>query len=198
MSVSTNNSEKSIRTFIAIELPLPLREELSQVGIDLGIDLPKRAIRWVKPANIHLTLRFIGNMPVDKVAELSQEMDLKTSKLQPFMLRLGKLGCFPNQRRPRIIWIGLEGDTNQLMKLHQMVESAVENLGWKREKRRFHPHLSIGRVKESRLIARSNIPYNQELLNRSFLVDSVYLVRSVLEPMGAVYSHLYRSKLGNS
>lgn len=198
MSVSTNNSEKSIRTFIAIELPLPLREELSQVGIDLGIDLPKRAIRWVKPANIHLTLRFIGNMPVDKVAELSQEMDLKTSKLQPFMLRLGKLGCFPNQRRPRIIWIGLEGDTNQLMKLHQMVESAVENLGWKREKRRFHPHLTIGRVKESRLIARSNIPYNQELLNRLFLVDSVYLVRSVLEPMGAVYSHLYRSKLGNN
>ena len=171
---------------------------MSQVGIDLGIDLPKRAIRWVKPANIHLTLRFIGNMPVDKVAELSQEMDLKTSKLQPFMLRLGKLGCFPNQRRPRIIWIGLEGDTNQLMKLHQMVESAVENLGWKREKRRFHPHLTIGRVKESRLIARSNIPYNQELLNRSFLVDSVYLVRSVLEPMGAVYSHLYRSKLGNN
>jgi 2'-5' RNA ligase len=198
MSVPGGKSEESVRTFIAIELPLTIREDLSQIGMQIDADLPRRAIRWVKPANIHLTLRFLGDTPLDLVSNISHEIDVRASKLEPFVLRLGVIGCFPNPRRPRIIWIGLEGDADKLLNLQEMVESAVEKLGWKRENRNFHPHLTIGRVKDSKLVAHSGIPYNRKLLDRSFSVDSVYLIRSILEPTGAVYSPLYKCNLGKA
>jgi len=99
-----------IRCFIAIELSLPIREALALAGEFVSGQLPSRAVRLVKPANIHLTLRFLGDTDPAVLPQISDSLDHAASQFEQFELQLGKLGCFPNPRKPRVIWIAVDGD----------------------------------------------------------------------------------------
>ena len=105
-------------------------------------------MRWVRPAGIHLTLRFLGDAPAEQVAAVRAGLDQVAVQCAPFELHLKSLGCFPNLRRPRVIWVGLEDPEERLRELQRAVEEQVRSLGWELEERTFRPYLTLGRVRQ--------------------------------------------------
>jgi 2'-5' RNA ligase len=190
---------KTIRTFIAVDLPETVRQLLETFERELGRDTPSGVVRWVPPGNIHLTLRFLGDTPVERMTEVSSALDHVAARHTPFRLHLDKLGCFPNPRRPRVVWVGVTDNKERLRVLQEDVEAAMRVLGWKPEGRPFHPHLTLGRVKDSRSLVEARLPWGQLLEPRQIPVETIHLIESRLEPSGAVYSlrnssHLQQDK----
>lgn len=155
-----------------------------------------RAVRWVAPENMHLTLRFLGDTPEDKLPVIAAELDAITQQFQPFELHLDQLGCFPNRKRPRVIWAGLSGELKTLNALQSRIEKAVQSLGWEGENRPFQAHLTIGRVKDSSQAAR--LSWQQPLEKQVVPVSAVNLIESQLRPSGPVYTIRHSSLLANS
>jgi 2'-5' RNA ligase len=142
--------ENTIRTFIALEPPPWVREALAQTIGQLRGAIPS-GVRWLDPTGIHLTLKFLGNVDPHRVDGLLKAMADSARGSPTFQLRLAGLGAFPNQRQPRVLWVGLAGDLQSLQGLHEKVEEEVQKLAPtspSRESRPFHPHLTLGRVRE--------------------------------------------------
>ncbi len=191
---------EQIRTFIAVELPEEVKRHLEEVQRQLRGpgDLP---VKWVSPRGIHLTLKFLGNVPASSVDDIARAVAAESVKTAPFELKLGAAGAFPNLRSPRVVWVGLAGNTSPLLDLQKEIERCVVPLGFAPENRPFSPHLTVGRVREGalpedrrrlgeavcRLAVVSDVP---------FRVDSVSLMKSTLAPTGAVYECLSSSELG--
>jgi len=183
----------TIRTFIAVELPAPVRDTLGALVEELAGSWEERAVRWVKPESMHLSLRFLGDTDTEKVRELSAGLDEAVDGVAPFALRVQGMGCFPNPRRPRVIWVGREDPEARLLPLQKAVERRVRSLGWEREKRVFRPHLTLGRVRD-----RARPPegeWMREPQAMTFQVDSVDLIESQLKPTGAEYTTLHRAAM---
>jgi 2'-5' RNA ligase len=159
-------------------------------------NVPDRAVRWVAPDNMHLTLRFLGDTPEDKLPVIAAELDAITQQFQPFQLHLNEIGCFPNRKRPRVIWAGLEGELKTLNVLQSRIEKAVQSLGWEEDDRPFRAHLTIGRVKDSSQAAR--LSWEQQLDRQVVPVTAVNLIESQLRPSGPVYTIRHISVLVNS
>lgn len=177
-----------IRAFIAIDVPDDVGKSLEEARRLLAIKLPQGGVRWVKVSNIHLTLRFLGNVSRDKISALSEGLDDLAAGNAPFSLDLDALGCFPNPQRPRIVWVGMEGDTDRLNSLYSAVELMLLPLGWDLEGRKYHPHLTLGRVKDSNKVVSARLPWGDILVKGRIDVKSIHLVESQLLPTGAVYS----------
>ena len=154
------------------------------------------AVRWVSPASIHLTLRFLGNTEDELLPKLAGALDSLGLLHHPFELKIDAVGCFPNPRRPRVIWVGLEDPQQRLAPLQQGTEALAQALGCPAEGRAFHPHLTLGRVRERRAgVGAPAEPWFVEPVQRSFEVGSVELIESVLGPSGARYSTLHETEL---
>lgn len=184
-----------IRSFVAIELTQETRDKL--VIIQEQIKQSQAKVRWVNPDGIHLTLKFLGNIhpaQVDKIAETAARA---VENEPPLTLRPSGLGAFPSRRKPRVIWVGMEGEVQRLTRIQARVENALEPLGFVREKRAFRPHLTIGRVKDHRRI-QALIDAMAELKISefdSFDVTEIILYKSNLRPTGAIYTKLHRMPL---
>ncbi len=187
-----------IRCFVAIEMGPAVRQALARVSDRLSEQIDSRAVRWVKPANIHLTLRFLGDTDSSAIAGIGECLDDVASEFTSFELSLAELGCFPNSRKPRVVWIGVEGQLGQLTALQQAVEDRLARLGWEREGRRYHPHLTLGRVKDTRQIVEARLPWGSGLFAESFEVAKICLMQSDLRPDGAVHTTKHESYLRGS
>jgi 2'-5' RNA ligase len=187
-----------IRAFIAIGIPERLQTVLGRVSRELTRDLSPRSVRWIKPQNIHLTLRFLGDVQLDKLAYIKRGIDEVVVRSAPLTLYLDTIGCFPNARRPRIIWIGLAGDLDQLSALHRSIEQMLDSIGWEPERRKFHPHLTLGRVRDPRVVADASLPWGRMLAQGQLIVETVHLVESQLFPTGAIYSIRHSGALDNT
>ncbi|MDA0988984.1 MAG: RNA 2',3'-cyclic phosphodiesterase [Chloroflexi bacterium] len=139
---------EQIRAFIAVELPPSVRVALGGITKNLQALAPG-GVHWVRPEGIHLTLKFLGNIAAESIAPISQAMSLCATLVAPFELSLGELGAFPNLKAPRVIWIGLQGTLAGLLSLQVSLDEELERLGHAREGRPFHPHLTLGRVRET-------------------------------------------------
>jgi len=184
-----------IRSFIAIDLPEETRKALSSVQEQLKKS--RGGVRWVKPSSIHLTLKFLGDIhppQVDQIAAVATQIVRAQS---PITLCADGLGCFPNQRKPRVIWVGLMGEVDRLVNIQAGLENALEPLGFAREGRGFRPHLTIGRVKDRhRLQSLIEAMSTVELPEfNSFDADEIILYKSDLRPTGAIYTKLHRMPL---
>jgi len=191
---------QQIRAFIAIELPDPLRASLKGLQDRLKEQAPPRAVRWVQPQGIHLTLKFLGQTPVDQIEGLIKGLVSACAPLCSFTCTVGGLGCFPNPNRPRVIWAGVQEPTGALSRLQRAIEDACAELGFEPERRTFHPHLTLGRV-------RDGVPTGQrraigELIERTetaslatISAKGVSVIRSDLRPSGAVYTTLREIEL---
>ena len=177
-----------IRCFIAVKLPALILNEIGDYLAQLKKTAPD--IRWVKSGSIHITLKFLGEQSQSKVAEVGRKLDGVGGLVKPFNLTVSGAGCFPNRRQPRVFWLGLEQDkSNPLFQLNAWVEDQLETLGFEKEKRRFSPHLTLGRVKQPGDYARIfNFLDEHNFRSESFLVEEVSLIRSELKPSGAVYT----------
>lgn len=192
---------EQIRTFVAIELDDALQAALRQAQKQLKRSRVAHIGRWVSPDSIHLTLKFLGNVPVNRVDELRQAIHLACESFAPFHISLTSLRCFPNARRLRVIWVGVGGDLETLMRLQRSVESELNRIGFKPEKRGFTPHLTLARIRNrARRHEREEmgelISTEQVDATASMTVREVSLIRSDLKPSGAVYTRLAAIPLG--
>jgi 2'-5' RNA ligase len=184
-----------IRSFIAIDFPEETRKALEDIQKELK--QCGAGVRWVKSGSIHLTLKFLGNIHPAQVDDIALAVSREIQDDPPITLRAAGLGAFPNQRKPRVIWLGMEGEVQRLSRIQARVENAVEPLGFAREKRGFRPHLTIGRVRDRRRLqalidamATLDVPeFN------SFDADEIILYKSDLRPTGAIYTKLHRMPL---
>lgn len=186
-------SEKQVRMFVAIALPEDVRAALGQVTAALAAQSPPRAVRWVKPELMHVTLRFLGDTAVSLLPTITAELDRVTAQHQRFNLTVTGLGCFPNRKRPRVIWAGLQGGVAQAQALAAAVNVMLSPLGWEKEERPFRPHLTLGRVNDGRSL--SGIDWGMEIAGMEVGVTAVHLIESQLRPSGPVYTVRHTSYL---
>ena len=185
--------QETIRTFIAIHLPQEVQGYLGELTDSLSGQVPQRSVRWVKPDRIHLTLRFIGETEKNLLTAVGKALDEVAARYQQFPLYLQGFGCFPNCKRPRVLWAGVGGDLENAGRLKKDVDSALTSLGWEAENRSFQPHLTIGRVKDSQAVAGQRWP--AELTTLTIPVHSIHLIESELTPSGPIYTVRHSSRL---
>lgn len=188
------------RLFIAIELPPAVLSQLVQMQETLKKRTPPETVRWVNPGGIHLTLKFLGDVSVTRRSSLEKALASAVEGHTPFGLATGSLGCFPNTRRPRVVWVGIHDNVKALTALHDAVEAHVAPLGYPTEDRPFSPHLTLGRVR--REARPGDVRALGELVDHhppaephGWQVTGVSLIRSELKPAGAVYTVLYHAPL---
>ncbi len=188
-----------MRVFIAIPLPEEIRARIADFQRRWQTGLPPSAIRWTPAEQIHLTLRFLGNVTSDAVAALEAGLRRGCADVASFELCAAGSGCFPDARKPRVVWVGVGGELDALGRLHRRVWQ--ETVAWGEvEARQFQAHLTIGRVKPGppavlRELARRVRPTKGGELGR-WRVGEVWLLRSVLSPAGAEHTVLARCALG--
>ena len=192
-------SEEKVRVFVAVELPNAVKAEFA--GLTAAIDaLGIRAARTVRPEGIHLTLKFLGDVSVERIPEIEAAVDRAAGTVAPFDLSLGDTGVFPNPRATRVLWVGVEGDLDSLGRLQRRVEESLAELGFKPERRGFNPHITAGRVRD-RVSNADRRRVTETLLSHEYArplihVESISLIRSILRPDGAVYEPIYGVSLG--
>jgi len=186
-----------MRTFIAIGLPGPIKTELAKLQNEL-----RRAqadVSWTKPENLHLTLRFLGEVEEGRLEALKRVCAESAAEFAPFTLRLNGTGVFPNFRQPRVLWAGLAGEIDAAARLQRRLEEGVVSLGFGPEDKPFKPHLTVGRVKSGRNARQvAALAEIADLPALSFEVGEIVLMKSELHAAGARYTPLHKSFLSQS
>jgi 2'-5' RNA ligase len=184
-----------VRLFIAIDLSDTLRRQLSEQMGQLTRSLGDESIRWIKVSNIHLTLKFLGETPENKVDQIQQALGNIASRFSSFEMQIRNFGCFPNIRKPRVFWIGVHEPTGIIKKLHAAIETDLEGLGFSKEGRPFRAHLTLGRLRKH--VPSSDLRDLTKHLETvqvgelgTEIVREVCLIRSILRPSGAEYTRL--------
>jgi RNA 2',3'-cyclic 3'-phosphodiesterase len=184
-----------LRSFIAVEIPAEIQSAIANSAAPLKNGLPKGLIRWVAPQNVHLTLKFLGDVTPAALEQLAGALKAEAASHAGFSISISGLGAFPSARRARVIWIGLEAPP-ALEALQRGVEATVAVLGYPPEQRPFSPHLTIGRVSQTISASglqriRTELESTRVGLLGKFEVGAVHIFKSDLQPGGAVYTHLY-------
>ncbi len=180
----------AMRAFIAVELPDFLRREVAALQADFqssGAD-----VAWVKQENLHLTLKFLGDIQEKQVAPLKEAIGAAIGGCTPFDIRLEGIGAFPKTTFPRVIWVGVNQGEKQLAELANRVEEACAGLGFPKEERPFSPHLTIGRVRSKDRLAQliKQFQVAEFLASAPASVNRLVLFRSTLSASGSVYAAL--------
>ncbi len=214
MNQRRDSITNSIRVFIALVLPPQAKEALTRTICALTQEI-STGVRWVDPSGIHLTLKFLGNIQPALTEQVFEAMtrasqindsgnkDSGSDDSGHFQLSLSQLGVFPNARRPRVLWAGIQGDLNVLAGLQVRVEEAAGRIGFAPELRPYRPHLTLGRVREgvpptARLQIGKAVSEAKLEPSPPWLVDSLHLIRSDRRPEGATYTSLGSVPLGGS
>ncbi len=161
-----------------------------------------RDVRWVAPENLHLTLKFLGDTPTSNIPDLIEGIALVASKALPFKVVLEAVGCFPNRRKPCVIWLGIHDNSKQLGALQAAIEAMAQVQGFAADKKPFHPHLTVGRVKghiqSAAALAEIGNAIGQAKAGDSseWPCTDILLMASDLQPSGPIYTCLHKSKIG--
>jgi 2'-5' RNA ligase len=189
--------KRSVRTFVAVEIGAAIRAragELIQTLAAAGAD-----VKWVEPPNLHLTLQFLGEVAVAEIPRVCEAVGRGTATAAPFELEVRGAGAFPHPGRPKTIWLGAGPGQQQMIALHDAVETALGKLGFRKEHRRFEPHLTLGRVRSGGpgVATLAEVLRGQaDFLAGSCHVAEVVVFSSELQPAGPLYAPLGRAALG--
>ncbi len=183
-----------MRLFVAVPFPDEIKNELGKLIDDWRKEKDK--VGWVKKENLHLTLKFLGEAPPEKLEGLKENLIASLNGLTAFSTSLSGTGAFPNLNRARVIWIGVSEGKEQLSKLAQKVEEATRPLGFPAEEREFSAHLTVGRVKNDRLSNQLSTKVRACTFEaKGIIVTEVVLYQSELAPGGSIYTPLARFEL---
>ena len=187
---------ETIRTFIAVEIPENIASSIRdlQQGLkDYGID-----IRWIRPENIHMTLKFLGDVAVVDIDRISGAIYKAVDGTASISLKSKGIGVFPGVKHARVLWVGLTGQLEYLMRLQKTLDENLKDIGFSKEKRPFKGHLTIGRIKEKinykKIVDALTAFRNFE--SETFIANKIILFKSELKPQGAVYTKLASASLG--
>ena len=188
-----------LRTFIAVEIPPHVQKKIQQETEPLRKAIGASLVRWVPVQNIHLTLKFLGDVSPASVDILTQMLRAEADSYLAFDMHVSGLGSFPSLRRPRVLYIGMQAPA-ELEALYRGIESACARLGYESEGRDFSPHLTLGRVKQdASALDQQKIRRALEETKIDSLgtarVDSVHLYKSDLKPSGSVYTQIFSAPL---
>jgi len=189
---------EQIRSFIAIELPGDLKSLLDRLEAQLKVG-KQPWVKWVSPGSIHLTLKFLGSVPVDKTIEITGAIEEAARGISPIHLKVEGLGVFPNPRMVQVAWVGLSGEVEKLKRLQGRIDAGLSRLGFAPESRPFTPHLTLARL-SSRASPDERSQFGQLITGTKFAacpveVDGVSLMKSQLSREGAIYSRISLTKL---
>jgi RNA 2',3'-cyclic 3'-phosphodiesterase len=189
------------RLFCALELSPDLLTQLTEVQAQFKAALPRGSVRWARPAGMHVTLKFYGDVAAARVPELEAGLARAAAASQPLLLTVRGLGVFPNPAQPQVIWAGLVGDLAPIEQLVTAIEVEGQALGFAPERRAFKPHLTLGRVRANLRPAdlvtlQDYVQQAQQQTLGTLRADALSLMASELRPMGAVYDRLFAVPLG--
>ncbi len=181
----------SKRLFVGARISIATANALSQAvetiarrARDAGAD-----VRWVSPANYHVTLKFLGWTRTDAVDAIRDKLADACRGTQGFTLKTSRLGAFPSLEKASVVWAGVE--SAELAALADRVEAAMEALGFAKEKRSFHPHVTLGRLRESRPLKEAVLPVSEQMFGNT-RIDSITLFESETKSSGSVYREVAR------
>ena len=184
-----------IRTFVAVEFSEDVKEEISNIQARLKRELGN--LKWVPKRNLHLTLKFLGDVEPERIPEIAQGLSAAVQRFKPFSLGLGGLGAFPGMNKPKVIWMGLTIGRRELVQLQKAVESELVIQGFSKERRPYHPHLTLARSRRN-----TNLLTVGQILDKievqptdTELIQSVKIMKSDLRPNGPVYTCLEKISL---
>ncbi|MBI5215240.1 MAG: RNA 2',3'-cyclic phosphodiesterase [Ignavibacteriae bacterium] len=185
---------KFIRTFIAIDTPEEFKPEISRVQNMLkGV---RSEVRWEQEKKFHITLKFLGDVKETTMPGMLSHLDSVLREFSSFDLTYNNLGCFPNKKFPKIIWVGAHNTDGKLEEIQSTIEDELISFGFKREKNHFTPHITIGRVKgEKNLQNLVSLMEKVTLTPRTFHINEIVVMKSVLQPSGSEYEVLQTIQL---
>jgi 2'-5' RNA ligase len=185
--------ETSLRAFLALDLPPEIRKEIGIIQGRLKKIL-QGDIRWTNPKGMHLTLKFFGSIFPGQVAAICGTVEPIVAQAMPLALEVKTLGAFPGTKRPRVIWLGIQGDVEPLVGLQREIDRKLFDCGFGAEERPFRPHLTLGRVRPSGKVAglEDVAARENDYASGSFTAGGLGLWKSDLTPRGAIYTELAR------
>jgi 2'-5' RNA ligase len=185
--------DESWRLFVAIELPASLRARVHDHIDRLRHTVPDARVSWAREENFHLTLKFLGDTPVSKVAALSTAIERAAAKVPPFDANVGGCGAFPLRGQPRVLWLGIGDPTGRLAKLSHALEDECDQAGFGPEVRPFHPHLTVARLRRPHGAHRlAEVHKEMGFDPVPFSVRDLCLIRSELSSEGSRYTVVAR------
>lgn len=180
-----------MRAFVALELPPAVKEAAAAIQRDLMQS--EARIGWVRIEGMHLTLKFLGEVSPVRLPEIEAALTIAAKGTGSLKITVGGLGVFPSPGSPRVIWAGIHPSDDRLLRLQERINLAVAPLGFPPEKREFHPHLTLGRVKSSRGLdgVMKAMAAHHHFFAGDCTLDRLHLIQSELKPGGAVYIKLW-------
>ena len=191
------DEEKNIRAFLAIEPADEVLAAIARLQEKLRKEISGK-ISWTRPQGNHLTLKFFGSIDLADVENISAAVKKQAAAAAPLVLKVEKMGVSPDLRKPRVLWVGIAGDSEKLILLQNKLEADFEVLGFPRENRPFRAHLTLGRIKDARTAAgiEAAIKKHGNFTAGEFPVNELILFQSKLTPQGAIYTKLETFPLG--
>lgn len=192
---------ESKRLFVAVEIDDTQRREVADLtqALQKGVRFTKAHPNWVRPEAMHLTLKFLGDTPADRISRIDSALRRALADQTAFDMNLAGLGVFPDPRRPRVLWLGVDHGRRRLKNLAQAVERGLAPMGFEPEQREFHPHLTLARIKTIRGAAEMMDVVESHRARQTSMarVGEVVLFQSELLPQGARYTALQRWPLAS-
>jgi len=188
------------RLFISLDLPQAVKEAAGEVQRRLQETQASRNVRWdiswTKPEGMHLTLKFLGEVEARQAQEVREVLAEAGRPFRPITIQVEELGSFPTMQTPRVIWLGIKEPSGELIRLQKRVDQVLAPLGFPPEARDFHPHLTLGRVKspKGREVLVQALQDRKAVCLGEWRLEELDLLRSVLQPGGAVYTKLWMMK----
>ena len=197
---ATNTSflpEEQWRVFCAVDLPVSSRSRVMKHIASLKMQLPQVQASWSREANLHLTLKFLGDVDRSSVPAFSNAVSRAVEGLAPFPVVVERTGVFPKRRAPRVLWLGISDPLGKLADLHSRLEDESDRDGFSKEVRPFHPHLTLARLRNPRDAHEVVQAHEQLLFNpEKILVSELLVIRSELNSAGSKYTVLSKHSLG--
>lgn len=189
------NHDDEIRAFVAIPLPNEVTKYLAEIISDLKLTFPDKSVKWVQPENIHLTLKFLGNISKSTLHFLFEKLKTE-NQFVPFNLSINKIGAFPSLYKPQVIWVGTSSH-NTLSELAQFVEKSTPMVKNENDSKSFSPHLTIARlspgVKKNHFdIIKQELYKRREINPISFTINHYCVYQSILTSKGPIYTELHK------
>ena len=198
--MASDSSTAPLRLFVAISIPEPVRDEIIRVQQELQPLVPRDVARWTRPDQFHLTLRFLGDVPVAGLEKLKESVNAVCRNARPLSLRAEGVGFFPNPRESRVIWVGINDREGRLVDLQKQIETAVGPFSPEPGEKNFTGHATLGRLKNPKPADTRNLTARVQSLEKrlfgEWTAHEIKIIQSELSPVGARHASLAAYRLG--